>query len=163
MDHDGNIGPLDAEKIANHRTADPDTFLARLAIICEGMTEVGFSAALLEWALGCPLVQQGIHLSDGNGNDNTVLLLEALAEGGLEFGGFADDEGRHAARWKKIMDAQGPLVLRWKTGCLEENIIGAVPDDKLETLLLCPTGEETGPRLRTLADRLAHPHAAPHR
>jgi putative ATP-dependent endonuclease of OLD family len=154
VDHDGHIGPLHAEKIATHRTADPDTFLSRLAIICEGITEVGFSGAFLEWALGCPLVQQGIHLSDGNGNDNTVLLLEALAEGGLAFGGFADDEGRHAGRWKKITDEHGPLVLRWKIGCLEENVIGAIPDDKLEALLTCPKGEETGPRLRTLADRL---------
>jgi putative ATP-dependent endonuclease of the OLD family len=154
VDHDGHIGPLDAEKIATHRTSDPDTFLSRLAIICEGITEVGFSGAFLEWALGCPLIQQGIHLSDGNGNDNTVKLLEALAEGGLAFGGFADDEGRSSGRWKKIMDAQGALVLRWKIGCLEENIIGAIPDDKLEALLTCPKGEETGPRLRTLADRL---------
>jgi putative ATP-dependent endonuclease of OLD family len=154
VDHDGHIGPLDAEKIATHRTSDPDTFLSRLAIICEGITEVGFSGAFLEWALGCPLAQQGIHLSDGNGNDNTVVLLEALAEGGLAFGGFADDEGRSSGRWKKIMDAQGALVLRWKIGCLEENIIGAIPDDKLEALLTCPKGEETGPRLRTLADRL---------
>jgi putative ATP-dependent endonuclease of OLD family len=154
VDHDGNIGPLEATKIASHRAADPDTFLSRLAIICEGITEVGFCAALLEWALGCPLERHGIHLTDGNGHDNTVLLLEALAEGGLEFGGFADDEGRHAGRWTKIMTARGPLVFRWKVGCLEENIIGAIPDDRLEALLRCPKGEKTGQRLRTLADRL---------
>jgi len=154
VDHDGRIGPLEAAKITTHRTADPDTFLSRLAIICEGITEVGFCTALLEWAFGGPLEQHGIHLSDGNGNDNTVLLLEALAEGGLEFGGFADDEGRHAGRWTKIIEAQGPLVFRWKAGCLEENIIGAISDDKLEALVLCPKGEKTGQRLRSLADRL---------
>lgn len=154
VDHGGRIGPLDEKKIAVQRAKDPDTFLSRLAIIGEGPTEVGFCAALLEWALGRPLQQHGIHLSDGNGNDNTVLLLEALAEGGLEFGGFADDEQTHAGRWAKIIAAQGPLVFRWKSGCIEENLIGAVPADKLEALLSCPEGKKTGQRLRTLAERL---------
>jgi hypothetical protein len=154
VDHDGRSGPLDAQKIADHRAKDPDTFLSRLAIIGEGITEVGFCAAFLEWALDAPLQQYGIHLSDGNGNDNTVLLLEALAEGGLEVGSFADDESKHAGRWAKIIAAQGPLVFRWKSGCLEQNVIGAVPDEKLEALLLCPEGKRTGPRLRILAERL---------
>lgn len=154
IDHDGNIGPLEAKKIAAHRVADPDTFLSRLAIIAEGPTEVGFCTAMLEWALGSSLQQHGIHLSDGNGNDNTVLLLEALAEGGLEFGGFADDENTHSGRWAKIIQAQGPLVFRWKSGCIEENLISAIPDDKLEALLLCPEGKRTGQRLRTLQERL---------
>ena len=49
---------------------------------------------------------------------------------------------------------QGALVFRWKAGCLEENVLRAVADTKLEELLQCPKGEKTGDRLRTLADRL---------
>jgi putative ATP-dependent endonuclease of the OLD family len=154
VDHDRQIGPLDAAKIARHRATDPDTFLSRLAIVCEGITEVGFATALLERAFGSSLQQHGIHLSDGAGHDNTVLLLEALVDGGVRFGGFADDESRHPARWEKIAKAQGPLLFRWKAGCIEQNIIGAVPDDKLEVLLTDPEGKKTGMRLRTLQERL---------
>ncbi len=154
VDHSGKIGALDATKIARHRKDDPDTFLSRLAIICEGVTEVGFVTALLERACGSPLQFHGIHISDGNGNDNTILLLEALSDGGLLFGCFADDEGTHPTRWGKITQAQGPLVFRWASGCIEQNIISAVADDKLEALLTDPTGRKTGQRLRTLADRL---------
>ena len=152
--HDGEIGPLDDKKIAAHRAKDPDTFLSRLTIIGEGATEVGFCKALLEWALKGSLQQHGIHVSDGNGHDSTLDVLEALAEGGLKFGGFADDEQSNPQRWAKVIAAQGTLVFRWKNGCIEENVIRAVADNKLEELLQCPNGEKTGERLRTLADRL---------
>jgi putative ATP-dependent endonuclease of OLD family len=152
--HDGRIGALDDRKIAAHRMKDPDTFLSRLTIIGEGVTEVGFCKALLERALERPLQQHGIHVSDGNGNDSTLEVLEALAEGGLNFGGFADDEQRYPQRWAKVKTAHGALVFRWKAGCIEENVIRAVPETTLEKLLKCPKDDRTGERLRTLADRL---------
>jgi putative ATP-dependent endonuclease of OLD family len=154
VDHAGKLGPLDGIKIARHRKGDPETFLARIAIVGEGVTEVSFAAVLLEKAFGCPLEQHGVHASDGGGHENTLGLLEALAEGGLRFGGFADDEGKHPTRWKNLADAFGPLLFRWASGCIEQNVIGAVPDDKLEALLIDPSGKKTGMRLRTLADRL---------
>jgi len=154
VDHTGKIGPLDAKKIARHRAKDPNTFLSRLAIIAEGATEVGFATALLEAALGTSLDQYGVHMSDGIGHESTLDVLQALAEGGVVFGGFANDEGKHPDRWKKVEAALGPLLFRWKSGCIEENIIAAIPDDKLEALLIDPTDEDTGSRLRTLADRL---------
>jgi len=150
--HDGKIGPLDDKKIAAHRVKDPDTFLSRLAIIGEGVTEVGFCKALLERALESPLQQHGIHVSDGNGNNSTLDILEALAQGGLNFGGFADDEKTHPKRWPDVIAAHGALVFRWKAGCIEENVINAVPDAQLEQFLT--QGDKTGDRLRTLADRL---------
>ncbi|MDH8351572.1 hypothetical protein QIG27_27395, partial [Klebsiella pneumoniae] len=71
--------------------------------------------------------------------------LEALAEGGLRFGGFADDEGgKHPDRWKKLGGKLGHLLFRWPSLCIEENIVGATPDDKLEALLTDPRGEKTG-------------------
>jgi hypothetical protein len=48
-------------------------------------------------------------------------------------------------------------VFRWQAGCIEENIIPAVLDDKLEELLTDPEGNKTGPRLRTLQERLGTP------
>jgi len=155
VDHAGRIGHLDATKTARHRKADPETFLARLSVVAEGATEVGFTSALLRRALGSPLEQHGIHVSDGAGHENTLGLLEALAEGGLGFGGFADDEGgKYPDRWKKLGEKLGKLLFRWPSRCIEQNVIGTVPDDKLEALVIDPTGEKTGMRLRTLADRL---------
>lgn len=154
VDHAGAIGPLDAKKTSQHRRSDPETFLARLAIVAEGATEVGFASALLGRALGTPLEQQGLHVSDGVGHDTTIELIEELAAGGLQFGVFADDEGRHPTRWAKLSAKLGPLLFRWKTGCIEENVIGAVPDEKLEELITDPDGDKTGSRLRSLADRL---------
>ncbi len=154
VDHNQRVGRLAAAKIAKHRSKDPDMFLARVAIVCEGITEVGFVTALLEATLGSSLHHHGVHVSDGGGNDTTLDLLEALADAGILFGGFADDEGRHPDRWRAVMAAHGALLFRWATGCIEENILRAVGDDQLEAFLVDPDGDETGTRLRTLADRM---------
>ena len=111
VDHTGAIGPLDAVKIAHHRANDPETFLARLAVVAEGATEKGFTSAILERALKSPLTQHGVHVSDGGGHETALGVLEALAHGGLSFGGFADDEGLHPDRWKKLAEKLGlPLT-----------------------------------------------------
>lgn len=154
IDAAGAIGPLDQAKIARHRTTDPATFLSRFSVIAEGRTEVGFVSRLLEKALGSPLDQHGIHVSDGGGNETTLDLLEALAEGGVAFGGFADAEGNHPDRWQTLMTTQGARLFRWEAGCLEENIINALPDASLEAFIADPANEKTGMRQRTLARRL---------
>lgn len=154
MDHAGRIGLLDSMKTAQHRKSSPEMFLARLTIVVEGQTERGFVTSLLERAIGSSLDQHGIYVSAGGGHESTLELLEALAEGGLAFGGFADEEnGKHPERWKRLSDKLGNLLFRWTTGCLERNIVGAVPEDKLEMLIIDPEGEKTGMRLRTLAVR----------
>jgi putative ATP-dependent endonuclease of OLD family len=155
VDHAGRIGSLESSKIARHRKTSPETFLARLTVVAEGASECGLVTALLEKALGSSLEQHGVHVSDGGGHETTLGLLEALAKGGLRFGGFADEEGgKHPDRWKKVAEKLDKLLFRWTSGCLEENIIRAVPDDKLEILLIDPEDDKTGMRLRTLADRL---------
>jgi hypothetical protein len=110
---------------------------------------------LLVAALGTPLEQTGIRVVDGGGHETTLGLLEALAEGGLRFGGFADDEeGKHPTRWKKLEERLGKLLFRWQVGCLEENIIKLVPEAELETFIKDPAGDKTGKRLRSLQERL---------
>lgn len=154
IDHAGGLGRLASPETTRHRTRDPETFLSRLAVVAEGATEFGFVSALLEKALNTSPQKYGVHVTDGGGHVDTLGLLEALSAAGLEFGGFADDEGKHATRWQKLHDKLGKLLFRWTTGCIEANVIGAVPDDKLEMLLTDPEDEKTGMRLRTLAERL---------
>jgi putative ATP-dependent endonuclease of the OLD family len=155
VDHAGNIGKLDGAKVAQQRAKEPEAFLSRLAVVCEGITEVGFATTLLLKAIGHPFEQLGIRVVDGGGHETTLGLLEALSEGGLTFGGFADDEeGKHPARWKKLEEKLSKLLFRWQGGCLEENIIKLVPDAELEALIQDPTGMKTGKRLRSLQERL---------
>lgn len=155
VDHKGQIGPLDANKIARHRASDPNAFLARFTIVAEGLTEVGFASVLLDRALGVSLTQFGVHISNGGGHEYTLDLLEALGAGGLSFGGFADDEdGKHPMRWKALEETLGPVLFRWPKGCLEENVFGVTPDEMLEALMADPLGERTGMRRRTLTLRL---------
>ena len=156
VDHTGNIARLESKTIEVHQKTDPETFLARLAIVAEGKTECGFVRALLEKVLDSPLEQHGIHVTDGGGHEKTMNLLTTLAEGKLRVGGFVDNEGSHPERWERLSSALGILLFRWPSGCTEENIINPLPDDKLEALLVDPENEKTGIRLRTLADRLGN-------
>ena len=154
VDHCGGIGPLASAPVERQRKHDPECFLARLTIVAEGVTESGFASALLEKALESTLQKHGVHITDGNGHESALGLLEALSTAGLRFGGFVDDEGKHPTRWEKLLQKQGDLLFRWKSGCLEQNIIAVLPDDKLEALLTDPKDMKTGMRLRTLQERL---------
>jgi putative ATP-dependent endonuclease of OLD family len=101
------------------------------------------------------LLRHGIHVSNGEGHEATLGLLEALVASGLRFGCFADDEdGKHPSRWATIASAQGDLLFRWAHGCLEENLIAAIAFEDLEALIRDPAEEKTGIRLRHIADRL---------
>jgi putative ATP-dependent endonuclease of OLD family len=152
MDRKGAIGRLPIGVAGLHQR-DPEAFLARITIIAEGATEVGFVSYLLERALDDNLLERGIWVADGRGHDSAVQLLEDLIDSGFEFAGFADDEGRCHTKWARVKDRLGNLLFRWPSGCLEENIISLVPKDRLEDFVRDPDGE-SGTRLRTLADRL---------
>jgi putative ATP-dependent endonuclease of the OLD family len=152
MDSKGGIGRLPASAAA-HMKRDPETFFALIAVVAEGDSEVGFVRELLERAIDSDLLKFGIWVTDGGGNDSTLQLLEGLAGSGLTFAGIADNEGRSPTRWAAIHEKLGKLLFRWPTGCLEENIIKLVPEERLEDFIKDSDGE-SGMRLRTLADRL---------
>lgn len=154
VDHTGTIGKLDGKKISALRAHDPEAFLARMTIVAEGVTEVGFATSLLERVLGCTVKSLGLHIADGRGHDETIEILEALSAGRMCFGGFADNEGRHPNRWSALQKKLGPMLFRWKSQDLEENVIKSVSDENLEALIQDPSGFRTGARLRSLADRL---------
>ena len=152
MDSKGAIGRLPAS-VAAHVKRDPETFFARIAVVAEGDSEVGFVRELLERTIDKDLLKFGIWVTDGGGNDSTLQLLEGLVGSGLMFAGIADNEGRSPTRWAAIHEQLGKLLFRWPTGCLEENIIKLIPEEQLEDFIKDSDGE-SGMRLRTLADRL---------
>jgi putative ATP-dependent endonuclease of the OLD family len=152
IDSRGMIGRIPAS-IAPYCRRDSEALLARLTIIAEGVTEVGFLSFLLEKAIDEDLLARGIWISDGGGNDSTLTVLEGLSKSGLAFAGFADNEERDPNRWKTVKEKLGNLLFRWDCGCLESNIISLVPTERLEEFIRDEEGE-SGVRLRTLAIRL---------
>lgn len=154
LDSLGSIGALPRDKIGPQQKRDPETFLARVAVIAEGPTEVGFLQYLLEKAFEGNPLDHGVRVCDGQGNGATLDLLETLASSGLLFAGLADDEGTAPQRWKNLKEKLKERVHQWPKGCTEDHVIGAVPDAKLLELLKDSEGEFDGYRLRTLADRL---------
>lgn len=154
LDSLGSIGALPRDKIRPQQKRDPETFLARVAVIAEGPTEVGFLQYLLEKAFEGNPLDHGVRVCDGQGNDATLDLLETLASSGLLFAGLADDEGTAPQRWKNLKEKLKDRLHQWPKGCTEDHVIGAVPEANLLELLKDGEGELDGYRLRTLADRL---------
>lgn len=153
LDSNGKIGRIPTS-VAGHLKRDPEIFLARLPIVAEGATEFGFVRTILQKAIDNDLLVLGIWISDAGGNDNALKLLQGMAGSGLQFGGFVDNEGRDAGRWKSIKDNLRSLLHQWAEGSTEATIIKLVEDDQLEAFINDPSGDRTGDRLRTLADRL---------
>jgi putative ATP-dependent endonuclease of OLD family len=153
LDSRATIGRLPNERIARHQKLDPDAFLARLTVVCEGDTEVGFVSFLMSKALG-DFVEQGVWITNGGGHESSLGLLEALAAGGLSFAGLVDNEKKWPERWARIKQSLGNLLLQWSDGCLEQQIIPLFEPTDLPNVVEDPEGTYTRMRLRSLAERL---------
>jgi putative ATP-dependent endonuclease of OLD family len=154
VDGIGNIGALLRDKITPQQRRDPETFLAKVAVIAEGSTEVGFLQFLLEKAFGSVPLIHGVRVCDGQGNSATLDLLETLSASGLVFAGLVDNEGTDPGRWQALKQNLGDRLHQWQNGCTEEHVIAEIADDKLPELLKDAEGADDGDRLRTIADRL---------
>ena len=154
LDGAGHIGSLPPSKIARQQVRDPETFLSRFAVIAEGPTELGFLSYMLERAIDGSYADHGVRVCDGQGNPATLDLLEALAGGGLSFGGFADDEGQASGRWTALKAKMGDRLFQWQGGCTEEAIIKRVPEDSLAELIAHSDAGVAAERRVTLATRL---------
>lgn len=153
MDGGQKIGPI-VGRSAVHVGEDPETLLAKLAIVAEGKTEVEFVEHLLELALDGLRLERGIWVTDGHGNDTCLQLLESLDAAGIVVGGFVDFEGAKPERWRRLRETMGDLLWQWDQGCIEANLVPFVPAERLQEFVEDPDGELTGQRYRTLQDRL---------
>ena len=153
FDSAGKLGELPREKIRAQQQRDPETFLARLAVIAEGDTEAGFLAHFASRCFSEPPESHGIRICVGQGNAQTRGLLEALQNAGLSFAGLVDDEGEAPEKWAALKAAMGSRLLQWKA-CTEIEVIDALKDDQLPELFKSEDGGLVSMRLRTVADRL---------
>jgi putative ATP-dependent endonuclease of OLD family len=155
LDATSNIGALPSSApVKLQQAQNPEAFLSTLAIFGEGPTEVGFVSKLLSIGVGKNYKERGVCIADATGNDNALQILEIFGKGNIKCGGFVDYEGRNPTRWKEVKKSLCGLLFQWASGCLEENILGLVPDNCLEQLINDPSGDKAGTRRRTLADRL---------
>lgn len=153
VDTGGQVGNLPKEKVSRHLARDPEAFLARLTIVAEGPTEVGFLEDILDRELS-GWRDYGVYIANGGGNDDALILLEALSSGGVKFAGFVDNEGRDQGRWRTVKSRVGPLIFQWESGNIEQNVIPMFDSDQIHSLIIDPSDVKTGQRLRTLAERL---------
>lgn len=150
----GHLGALSKEKITRQQERDPETFLARTAVIAEGRTELGFMKSLLEEAFDTNPLDHGVRVCYGEGNVASLQLLEALRDAGLIFAGFADNEGTHPQRWADLKEALGNRLFQWPRSCTEDEVLSLLGDDVLVHLFADPDGSWNGERARTVAVRL---------
>ena len=145
---------LERTKIKRQQERDPETFLSRVAVIAEGETEVGFVEEVLGILFGSDPLDAGVRVCLGQGDDQMLPLLEALAASGLKFSGFADNDGKSSDRWAALASVMSDRLFRWTEGCIESNIIVLLPDEYLENLCKNTDGSWDGERLKTLELRL---------
>lgn len=140
------------------RTALAENFealFAKVPIFVEGSTEVGFVKQLLKQELGVDLLDFGIHIADGKGNDNCIKLLTGLNRAGVRAAGFIDDEdGKNSGKVRELKESYQDLLFQWPSGCTEENVISHIPESELKNLICKCASQPKGQRLAALHKRL---------
>lgn len=154
MAADAVIGGLPHDAIRQQQVRDPETFLSKYPLIAEGPTEVGFLRYLLKKAFEGDPLDHGVRVCDGQGNQSSLNLLEAINKAGLRFATLVDDESDFGGRWKAMKSSLGNLMHQWVGGCTEQRVIAAIPDIELDKMLTDEEGKPHYSRLGTLAERL---------
>lgn len=153
LDSEQNLGALNSKVAKRFQKEDPETFFAKLTIVCEGVTEIGFLSRLIERATNLRVEDLGIHLTDAGGNDPACRLLKDTTAAGLTFACFVDDDGDSPTVWFGIQQQLGDLFFQWDTST-EKEVISSLSSSNLKEILKDSEGILDGERLRTLADRL---------
>ena len=134
---------LEGREIKELLTWNPEAVLARLPLICEGVTEEGFATRLLIAKFSNEFSVRGIFCVDARGHDRALAICKTLLKAGFQIAALADDEGRKDGSWEKI--GKQAALLRWNNGAaLETAILGVLPDEVLPRVVGWP--EEYGGR-----------------
>lgn len=134
---------LEGPEIAGLLRLFPEAVLARLPVICEGITEMGFVTRLLTDKFGEGFSVRGIFCVDGGGHDRALAFCKALLKAGFQIAAVVDDEDRKDGSWEDV--GRKAALLRWENGeALENAVINALPEHMLPTVIAWP--EECGGR-----------------
>lgn len=120
---------------------DPEAFLAKSIIVCEGASEVGFARGLDQWwvSLGATsfLAHGGAYVNAGGGSpDNSFSRGTALRNLGYRVLVFVDADKPSTAGAAEAFLAAGGQILTWRQGLtLEDEIFRHLNDQVLDALL----------------------------
>jgi hypothetical protein len=121
--------------------ADPEAFLAKSIIVCEGASEVGFARGLDQWwvSLGATsfLAHGGAYVNAGGGTpDNSLIRGAALRNLGYRVLVFVDADKPSTAGLAEAFLTAGGQNLTWRPGLtLEDEIFRHLSDQALDALL----------------------------
>lgn len=124
------LTPIVGDEITAIAGAQSEALFAKLPIVCEGVTEVGFANRLLEKRFGDGFSCRGVFCVDAGGHDRALPICQQLTKVGYSIAAIVDDEGKKGGSWASI--AKKAVLLRWKDGaCLEAAVLSVLPDDML--------------------------------
>jgi putative ATP-dependent endonuclease of OLD family len=108
----------------------PEALFAKLPVICEGVTEVGFVSRLFEHRFGSGYSCRGIFCVDAGGHYRALPICIQFIDAGFSPAAVVDDEGKRSGDWAKV--ASSAILLRWNDGaCLEKAVLAVFPDTML--------------------------------
>lgn len=123
--------PVEGTDLKAIAGTQPEALFARLPIICEGITEVGFAARVLETRFGTGYSCRGLFCLDAGGHYKALPICQALLGAGFPLAAIVDDEGKRVGSWSDVSAAAA--LLRWESGaCLEAAVLSALPGELLK-------------------------------
>lgn len=130
------------DEIQSTLRADPEAFLAKSVIVCEGASEVGFVRGLDLWGVstGQPsfLALGGAYVNAGGGTpENAFARAAALMKLGYRVLVFIDADKPAAPGVAEAYLQSGGSLATWREGMtLEDELFRCLPDASIDALLL---------------------------
>ena len=119
--------------------SDPDAFLSKTLIVCEGKTECGFIKSLddfMDKTLGCRLAYKGIGIALGGG-ENTFDYAKAFHDCGYPLSIFMDsDKEDEVSKKEEYRTSLGISIFDWTyPNSIEQQFFLDLPDKLVQQLL----------------------------
>lgn len=122
---------VSGSEIATVAMGQPEALFAKLPVVCEGITEVGFATRLFEHRFGPGYSCRGLFCLDAGGHYRALPACKDFISSGYALAAVVDDEGKKSGDWAKI--GAKATLLRWHNGaCLEKAVISELPDTMLQ-------------------------------
>jgi hypothetical protein len=141
LNADDKMVGIDGHRINKLLAEDPEGLLSRYPVLCEGDTEAGFLSAMLSARARedgiDDLDSRGVHFSSRHGQPEVLDEGDALADSGIRFALFVDNETNLSGR-RASLNARAECVLGSWQGTIrnvEEAVAAYVPADQLHRLV----------------------------
>ena len=145
---------------------NPDAFLCKRVIVCEGKTEVGLLRAFDSYLAGKEngrLAHFGVTAIPGGGGDNFFQLALLLHECGYDVAILMDSDIPDEETQKHTMKMNGIPVFDWEPGyAIEEQIFQDVSLECIDDLIAIAVGEHSFDKVIANFNRFFKPDELPY-